>query len=58
MKRLSERKVTERLRRLLERHIKGAKTFTFKQAGILTTDSGLVVKLHSGRKFYLTVQTD
>lgn len=56
-RRLSERRFETKLARLIERRIEGAggSVTTFRDAGVLTMNRGLVVHLPNGQEFQLTI---
>lgn len=56
-RRLSERRFETKLARLIERRIEraGGSVTTFRDAGVLTMNRGLVVHLPSGQEFQLTI---
>ena len=55
--RLSEKRFETKLARLIERRIQraGGSVTTFRDAGVLTMNRGLVVTLPSGQEFQLTI---
>jgi len=55
--RLSERRFEAKLARLIERRIEraGGSVTTFRDAGVLTMNRGLVVHLPGGQEFQLTI---
>ena len=56
-RRLSEKRFETKLARLIERRIEraGGSVATFRDAGVLTMNHGLVVTLPSGQEFQLTI---
>ena len=56
-RRLSERRFETKLARLIERRIEraGGSVTTFRDAGVLTMNRGLVVHLPNGQEFQLTI---
>jgi len=56
-RRLSERRFETKLARLIERRIEraGGSVTTFRDAGVLTMNRGLVVHLPNGQEFPLTI---
>lgn len=56
-KRISERGVERRLANLLTRALErsGGHVTTFAEAGVLTTNKGLVVTLGGGQEFQVTI---
>lgn len=56
-RRLSERRFETKLARLIERRIQraGGSVTTFRDAGVLTMNRGLVVHLPNGQEFQLTI---
>ena len=56
-KRMTEEDMVEVLRETVEDGVEGiAFTKTFDNAGVLTYDKGLVIRLENGQTFYITVQ--
>ncbi len=56
-RRLSEKRFETKLARLLERRLEpaGGSVTTFRDAGVLTMNHGLVVSLPGGQEFQLTI---
>jgi hypothetical protein len=56
-RRLSEKRFETKLARLIERRIEGAggRVTTFRDAGVLTMNRGVVVRLPNGQEFQLTI---
>ncbi len=56
-RRMSEKRFETKLARLLERRLDsaGGAVTTFREAGVLTMNRGLVVSLPNGQQFQLTV---
>ena len=56
-RRLSEEQFETKLARLIERHIEpaGGNVTTFRDAGVLTMNRGVVVHLPNGQEFQLTI---
>ncbi len=56
-RRMSERRFESKLAHLLERRLEqsGGSVTTFRDAGILTMNRGLVVSLPNGQEFQLTI---
>ncbi len=56
-RRLSEKRFETRLARLIERRIEraGGHVTTFRDAGVLTMNCGVVVHLPNGQEFQLTI---
>jgi len=54
---MTEEEMVEVLRETVEEGVAGiAFTKTFDNAGVLTYDKGLVIRLENGQTFYITVQ--
>ncbi len=56
-RRLSEKRFETKLARLIERRIEraGGRVTTFRDAGVLTMNRGVVVHLPNGQEFQLTI---
>lgn len=54
----TERRMETRLRRMFEAKTHVTRVSTFEEAGVLTNNRGLVVKLADGTKFQITVVED
>jgi hypothetical protein len=55
----NERRMERRLRAMLERKTQVVRSVsTFEEAGVLTNNRGLVVKLADGTRFQITVVED
>ena len=56
-RRISEKRLETKLARLLERRLEntGGGVTTFRDAGVLTMNRGLVVSLPNGQQFQLTI---
>ena len=56
-RRLSEKRFETKLARLLERRLDsaGGSVTTFREAGVLTNNRGVVVTLPAGQEFQLTI---
>ncbi len=56
-RRMSEKRFEAKLARLLERRLEnfGGAVTTFRDAGVLTNNRGLVVTLGSGQEFQVTI---
>jgi hypothetical protein len=57
-KRVSEAGVERKLISLLEKSKRVRSARSFKDAEVLTRNKGVVVKLHNGQKFQLTIVED
>ena len=53
--RISEKRFEEKLSELLERRWQRVGVITFREAGVLTNNRGLVVTLPNGQAFQLTI---
>jgi hypothetical protein len=58
MKKTTEKRMERRLRRMLETKTSVRRVETFEEAGVMTRNRGLVVRMEDGTKFQIEILED